>query len=341
MLTETDQLPAGLLDCPAGELHRMLPGPTLIHLPGRRSEPLFVSVLLHGNEPVGWDAARHLLRGYRPGGGKRELPRALSLFIGNLAAARQGLRRLDKQPDYNRVWPGADAPSSHPDEQHMMRHIVNTMARRNVFASIDIHNNTGINPHYACINRLDHAFLHLASLFSRTLVYFTRPTGVQSLAMAALCPAVTLECGKSGQRLGEAHAAEYLNAALHLVAHPNHPVAAHDVDLFHTVAIVKVPEGTSFAFNDDNGAEIGFAADLERLNFREIPAGTPLARVRCHQPPLRVMNEHDQDVSSEFLQVVDNELLTRKPLMPSMLTTDENAVRLDCLCYFMERFPLP
>ena len=36
------------------------------------------------------------------------------------------------------------------------------MQARGLFASIDIHNNTGINPHYGVVNRLDHAVLHLS-----------------------------------------------------------------------------------------------------------------------------------------------------------------------------------
>jgi hypothetical protein len=72
MLTVLDSLPEGLLACEATDLHRVLDGPTLIHLPGRRPEPLFVSVLLHGNEVTGWQAARELLQEYQ----QRELPRA-------------------------------------------------------------------------------------------------------------------------------------------------------------------------------------------------------------------------------------------------------------------------
>ena len=61
MLFELDHLPASLLNCEASELHKHIPGPTLIHLPGRVSPPLFVTALAHGNEDTGWVAARDLL----------------------------------------------------------------------------------------------------------------------------------------------------------------------------------------------------------------------------------------------------------------------------------------
>ena len=145
------------------------------------------------------------------------------------------------QPDYNRVWPGCEDRGT--PEHALMRQVMETMQARDVFASIDVHNNTGMNPHYACVNVIDNRFLHLATMFGRTVVYFIRPCGVQSLAMSRICPSVTLECGKPGQLNGVEHARDYLHACLHLAEHPEHPVSPHDIDLFHTVATVKVARG--------------------------------------------------------------------------------------------------
>ncbi|RLA31012.1 MAG: peptidase M14, partial [Gammaproteobacteria bacterium] len=200
MLTLADRLPDGFLDCAAQDLHRLLPGPTLYLLEGRREPALFVSVLQHGNEDTGLHAVQSLLRRYQPGGGDQPLPRSLALFVGNVTAARHGARQLAGQPDYNRIWPGGEDRES--AEARMMQQVVDTLRPRGLFASVDVHNNTGLNPHYACVNRVDNRFFHLATLFGRTVVYFIRPTGVQSMAMAELCPAVTLECGQIGQLLG-------------------------------------------------------------------------------------------------------------------------------------------
>ncbi len=336
MLQELESLPEGLLALDAQELAAALRAPTLIHLQGRQSPALFVSVLMHGNETTGWEAIRQLLSDYRVGGGSRELPRSLTLFIGNVTAAAEGVRRLDGQPDYNRVWPGGDDRES--PEAQMMCQVVERMQSRGLFASVDVHNNTGINPHYACINRLDHPFLHLAALFSRTVVYFTRPTGVQSLAMSRLCPAVTLECGKPDQARGVTHVREYLDACLHLSAHPDHPVAAQDLDLFHTVATVKVPESISFGFADAD-VDISLAPDLELLNFRELPRGTALGRVaEGLGTGLTVLDEQGAEVSDRYLEVSDGELRLRLPVMPSMITRDSRVIRQDCFCYLMERY---
>ncbi len=111
MLQELDALPPGLLDLEAPQLEVLLGGPTLIHLPGRRTPALFVSVLMHGNETTGWAAVRDLLRTYAPGGGDGVLPRAVSLFVGNVSAAAQGVRRLDGQPDSTGYGPAVRSQS--------------------------------------------------------------------------------------------------------------------------------------------------------------------------------------------------------------------------------------
>ena len=335
MLTIREDLPEGLLQAPVTALQDLLGGPTRIHLPGRRPEPLFLSVLLHGNEDTGYYAAQSLLREHHT----RELPRALSVFIANVAAARLGLRRLDGQVDYNRIWPGCDKSMDTP-EHAMMARVVDEMRRRKVFASVDVHNNTGINPHYGCVNRLDHRFIRLAAMFSRTVVYFTRPSGVQSMAFASLCPAVTVECGKAGQALGVEHAREFLEGCLHLSAIPDHPMPAHDVDLFHTVAIVKVPDGCRFGFGE-TPAHIRFVDELDRLNFRELPEDTLLgwADGEC-DPWLEAWDEQGREVGERYFRVEDGELRTIRPVMPSMFTLDERIIRQDCLGYLLERLPL-
>ena len=336
MLNRFESLPEGFLSVSARELHTVLPGPSLIHLPGRRSQPLFVSILLHGNEDVGLRAVQRLLREFR---GQR-LPRALSLFVGNVAAARQGLRRLDGQPDYNRVWPVQGQVGAAP-EQRMMAEVVEEMGRRSPFAAVDLHNNTGLNPHYACINRLEQDFYHLARLFSRTVVYFLKPEGVASMAMARLCPAITCECGRTGDHSGVEHALAFLQSCLKLSALPDQPIASRDIDLFHTVATVKVPPSVSFGFGEGD-YDIRFIEQLDHLNFSEVEAGTVIARVRMDGAiPLQALDEQGRQVEGDYFQLCNGELKFARRVMPAMLTRDVRVIEQDCLCYLMERYPLP
>ena len=342
LLHEFDYLPDGLLDCAAGDLHKYLPGPSLIHIKGRRQTPLFVSVLLHGNEPVGWQAIQQILQRYAG----QQMPRSLSLFIGNISAAKQGMRRLDGQPDYNRIWSQPEQGEV-TDEHRMAARIVSIMRKQQPFASIDIHNNTGLNPHYACVNRVDNQFFWLATYFSRTVVYFIRPRGVQSAAFAEFCPSVTVECGQPGQQHGVAHAAEFLDALLNLAELPDKPVAEHDIDVFHTVAIVKVPERIKFGFatpeqSENSPEHIQFVNDLDHMNFRELTPGTVLATLQgdLDTVPLEVIDDNGQDRWQQYFRIDDQQLSVAQAVMPSMLTLDKKVIRQDCLCYLMERMPI-
>jgi gamma-glutamyl:cysteine ligase YbdK (ATP-grasp superfamily) len=341
MLRVVDRLPDDFLNATPGDLVRLLGGPTLIHLPGARPEPLFVSLLLHGDEDVGLHAFQALLRRYCG----RPLPRALSVLIGNVAAAEKGVRRLPAQPDYNRVWPGANGKDT--PEHGMMRHVVAEMFERRVFASVDLHNNTGVNPYYACVTRLDPANLQLAALFGRNAVFFERPLGVQATAFASLCPAVTCECGRIGDQGGVKHAARFLNACLHLAEIPRQLPARGDLHIFHTVATIGVSPRCRFTFADAESVRLREAFDLvlrddlERLNFQELAARTVLGWAKS-QPtwPLGVTDQSGRNVTSDFLEQQKGCIRLRRSVIPAMLTCSQDAIRQDCLGYLMERHPL-
>ncbi len=334
LVNTLEQIPEGLLDKQADELHTVLPGPTLIHLPGKKKRPLFVSVLLHGNETTGWEAVKQYLRAYQ----NKELPRALSLFIGNISAAREHRRVLEGQADYNRIW-----ACHFSSEGRMMSGILRDMRAKKVFASLDIHNNTGKNPHYACINRKEHDFLQLAHLFSSTVVYFIKPDTVQSMAFAKLCPAVTVECGQPEQKHGVEHAVNYIDKVMQLDEFDNSVLKSEDFDLYHTMAIIKIPDNISISFDPDQPADIVFDADVDKLNFTALQAGTKLARIQMNPDKktyLQAIDEQGQDVAERYFEYINGEIRTRIPLMPSMLTTKEEIIRQDCLCYMMERIDL-
>ena len=334
LIKQQNSYPDELLTIAAEALHTLIPEPTLFHLPGKRQDPLFISVLLHGNETTGFLALQKLLIKYH----NQELPRALSFFLGNTEAARLGLRRIDNQPDYNRIWPGSELTDS--KESKIAAQIIESMKARNVFASIDVHNNTGLNPHYACVTKLDNQFLQLANLFGRLVVYFTRPKGVQCDAFASLCPAVTLECGKPGQKHGVDHAFEYLDSCLHLSQLSDQPIPAQEIDIYHTVAQVNINKEISFSF-DSEQADLLLDKELERMNFTEIPSGTQLGQIFNHTSmPINAKDESGNIVTEKFFSVVDNSLRTNKSTMPSMLTLDERVIKQDCFCYLMERIKL-
>jgi succinylglutamate desuccinylase len=328
MLNETDILPDGLLDAEATELLDLLGSPTLVHLKGEKTEPLFISTLLHGNETTGFYAVQQLLKQHQD----RPLPRSISLFIGNVEAAAVEQRRLDMQPDYNRVWPG----THHVDcaETDMMKNVSNIMRKRKPFASIDIHNNTGLNPHYACVNILNPHCMQLAGMFGSTVVYFTSPKGVQSAAFSDFCPSVVLECGQSGQADGITHSTRFLQAVINtdklLPEHPEH------ISLFHTVARVKVPD--VYSLGSDSNTDIHLNQELEKMNFEQLASGTIFAELKPGvDASLVATNESNEDVTDEFFVTEGSKIILNINATLSMYTTNERAIRQDCLCYLMEQ----
>jgi hypothetical protein len=331
LLQRFDHFPEELLEIPACELWRQLRGPALFDIAGRRPDPLFVSVLLHGNEDSGWQAIQAVLRRHRG----NPLPRRLLLFVGNVAAARERLRSLPGQQDYNRAWPGTTQPGT--ATARLLREVFDLVASQAPFASIDLHNNTGRNPHYACVSRLDERHLHLARLFSRTVVYFERPAGVQSAALAQLCPAVVAECGRAGESAGIEHATQLVEAGLALTHFPEHPVPDHDLDLLRTMAIVRVPAQASMSF-DGEAADFQFRPDLDSLNFSELDRGAHLGSLGagCGER-LEVAPTHELAPRDGYISYEAGVIRLARPAVPAMLTLDQRAVRLDCLGYLMQR----
>ncbi len=245
------------------------------------------------------------------------------------------MRTLPTQADYNRVWPGTLLTAT--PEAALMREVVDHVRAQKPFASIDIHNNTGHNPHYACVNELAEPYFHLARLFSRTVVYFKRPLGVQSAALAPICPAVTVECGRAIDRAGIGHAAEFIEAALALTDFPAHAVPEHDLDLMQTHAIIKVPPGADFSF-DGTDADFRFHPALDQLNFSELAPGTSFGTLgRTRQARLEIQSGGDVSGIADYFDYADGEIRLTKAAIPAMLTLDPRAIRLDCLGYLMHR----
>lgn len=329
-LNHVQGFPKELLNARSPDLWRHLPGPTLFHIRGRQASPLFVSVLLHGNESTGWTAIQSILSRYQA-----DLPRNLLLFVGNIEAAKHNLRTAGNQNDYNRSWPGTLDGAT--PEARLMREVVDCVRLLQPVASIDIHNNTGHNPHYACVNRLNENHLQLARLFSRTVVFFERPLGVQSAALSKICPSVTVECGLAGGPEGVTHAADFIQAALAIDHLPDRPVPDGDLDLMQTQAIVKIPPGATVSFNGES-ADFQFRSDLDHLNFSELEPGTLFGRLRSHTRHRLIIEPGGPHAApSDYFKYDGGEIRVCQHAIPAMLTCDSHAIRLDCLGYLMHR----
>jgi len=328
---ELDALPDALLTLSPRDIRQVFPNPTLIRIPGGTGAPLFVSVVLHGNEVTGFIVLQRLARWLRA----HRLPRPLMILVGNVLAVEAGKRHLDGQADFNRIWKGGDGP-----EHALAREVLKQVKAAQPIAAIDIHNNTGTNPHYACVNALDPASLHLASLFSPTLVYFRNPDTVLSLALSEICPATTIEAGKPGDPTGVERAFDFVLDALHLSAFRAAGCEPH-VKIFETAARVEIEATARFGFSPSSDAPLLFPAEMDRWNFSEKPAGTRWAACETDRFPLRAVNATGADLTSDFFEMRPDGIYLTRDVTPSMITLDTGIIRDDCFGYLMVRRDTP
>jgi hypothetical protein len=173
-------------------------------------------------------------------------------------------------------------------------------------------------------------------------VYYTSPKTVQSYAFGKFCPAIVLECGQPDKPDGTAHAMEYVETCLNLNSFDDLPDSAiADIDLFHTVAIVKVPDRVNFSFTDEPNDDITFPAEMDCLNFCELPIGANFGAAKTERAYLSALNEEGEEQGDRYFQIENGEIILKVPVMPSMLSLNTDIVRQDCLCYLMERLPNP
>ena len=312
------------------ELYKFSDKPILIHLKGQKKDPLFVSTLLHGNETSGFLALKELFKLYG-----QELPRDMYIFLGNLQAAAKGQRHLPDQVDFNRIWNG---PIEKGPEFQMANELIEFFKSINLLASVDLHNNTGNNPLYGCINQTNSTFLKLASTFSQKVVYFTEPHSVQSLAFSKFVPSLTIEAGRPGEKFGIDKNISMLRNLLEIESLEDLEINPH-LEIFHTLGRIIISKEASFDFEYDKNSihHFSFREDLEHLNFEALPQGTILGFFK-NPDYLQVIDNDDCNKKEEFFELSDGEIILKKQMIPSMFTKDKSIIYNDCLGYLMEYF---
>ena len=329
-----DEIPNHPLEVSPAELHQVLPGPTLLRIPGEKEPPLFICTLLHGDEPTGFLAVQQLLNHYRTQ--EKPLPRSVWLFLGNVAAARKNVRHLPGQPDFNRMWKGGALP-----EHLLVEQLLAILKSNKPFAGIDIHNTSGQNPHYACVNKLDEPFIGLGKLFSPMIVYFTRPEEVISRALAEFCTAITVESGLARDPFGVDHVLDFLEQCLALDAIPTNANNPTEAKVYHSIARIEVPSQCRIGFGQAcRDTDFNFIENLESMNFVEQAENTLMGWRRNPDLKLAVVDEHGKDVSEDFINYTNEEIRLIRSVVPSMFTTFAPNVLDDCLGYLMQRYSL-
>ncbi len=322
-------LPDGFFDIETANIRSLFPNPTLINLEGADPNHLFVSILLHGNEYTGLKVMQRILAEQVD-----NLPRSILLFIGNVRAAEANLRFLPDQVDYNRCWPGTLLEPG-PTAQ-MMRHVIEIAHGYPLFAAVDIHNNTGKNPHYACITDPRAENQNLAAMFNRVATVFHHK-GVSTMAFDGICPAVTLECGLPGEPDGIEHACRFMQTLLTLESLSTSFPPREKLHLVESHLSMEIPEQISFDFDLDADADLCFEPDIESRNFTLVNPQQVFGYTRVERPVL-ITDTNGHDVTDEIIRVENGKIYLNNTMMPAMITRDKLVVRQDCLCHLMQDY---
>ncbi len=321
------KIPQRFFDIDYRNIKQVFAKPTLLELTGAKKEPLFISILLHGNEYTGLLVMQQLLRKYQ-----QQLPRALFLFIGNVDAAAANKRCLPDQTDFNRAWPGTTlAPDT---TTRLMQDVMDYISRQPLFAAVDIHNNTGTNPHYGCITDIRKENQYICSLFNHIAFVFHYPKGVSTGAFDGICPAVTLETGKPGEPHGVQHTIDLVDALLHLDHFPDKDIAKHDLQLVASFATVLIKPEVNFSFGKSANADLLFAEDFELKNFTEITPDQVFAQSFVENPFI-IKDQQGMDITNKIIRREGNNIFLNRTLMPAMITRNQEIIRQDCLCYLL------
>jgi succinylglutamate desuccinylase len=260
---------------------------------------------------------------------REPLKRPLIIFIGNPKAAKENVRHLPDQLDFNRVWQGG----SHP-QALIAKEVIDYAITYKPLLSIDIHNNSGKNPFYSCINSTDEKFVSLARHFSPFIVFFTKPDEVQSMAFSTICPAVTLEAGTSGEASGIRQLVEKIKDVL---CWNEIPHLKEQATIFHTVARFRIPSEVRYTFSDQNknAFDLCLRGDLEDFNFKSIKEGFMLGHIN-RKESFWLEGEDGTDILSRYFKIENKQLITHKAFVPAMLTKNRGNIEIDCLGYLME-----
>ena len=332
-IREIEYREAGTLPPTVEALLDDLGGPALVRVPGRSSSRCrFVVTLQHGNEPSGLIACHRFLRDKVLGAGY--VPRTdLYFCIVSVDLARElplfSVRHYPGERDQNRCYlePGGDRPGQ------IAADILACIHRLKPEAVIDIHNTSGQGPSFSVCKALSRHHLSLTRLFTRRIV-------VTDLALGALfdvdlgnTPVVTIECG--GALADSSHQIAFegiqrLAGSADILSAP--PVDDFDIYL-HPVRL-ELASGTRIAVaeENDNGADITLAPQIEKRNFGYVTPDIPLAwinRAAC----LRLNSGGGDAGIGDYFLIRNGQLYAAHPLKLFMVTTNTRIALSDCLLY--------
>lgn len=308
---------------------RNLGGPTWITVPGEDpSRRRAIVTLLHGNEPSGLKAVHDLLkRGRRPA-------TDLGICVASVNAALLdppfSHRYLPDEQDLNRCF----REPADTNQRQLAMAIRDTLLAFGPEAVIDTHNTSGHSDAFAVATRDDPATVQLAQRFTRRLVVLDLKLGTLIENATDAMPVVTVEFGGFTDPKADALARETLSG----FAHAKHLFDAdtQPMMLLRHPHRLEVDETTELHYSASamEHADLTIFNTVDQLNFTRVEQGQPLGWVEGEATRhLRVLSADGDDLVEDYFEAKDGFLVTSRPIILFMATTDAYIAKRDCLLY--------
>lgn len=311
-----------------------LSGPTFICQRGGSGIRRAITTLLHGNERSGLRALRRwLASAARPAGD--------TLFlVANIAAGQANLRHLPSEPDWNRCFTAAGEHHAHPEVGPIAAAILDRLATFAPACLWDVHNTTGSGPPFGVCTRDSLTHAAMIAPFAERMIVTDLRLGAMMEAAEDICPAVTVECGGTG----DARADEVAFAGIRAVLTAQDPTraAAEVHEILHHPVRVELAQGLSLGYADGPGDfDVTLRSDVESLNFHRVETDECIGWLGpSGLDALRAETADGHDILAELLRAApDGSLVPRQPLHLFMITGDAAAAREDCLFYTVPAAP--
>lgn len=320
-----DKVPSEFFLIGPKSIKTIFPKPTLVHVAGESKTTIFISILLHGNETSSFRIMQAILKKCET----RTPKKSILFFVGNVEAAAMGTRIAGDGIDFNRIWNRADG---HP----VAEAVLNYVEQQKVFVSLDIHNNSGANPFYGCVNQVNLQSLFLAKKFSKYTMFFLQPDSVLSMAMQNYCPSLTLESGLSENPLGIKKILELYEYVDAIDTIPSIDANLDEEFLYQTIARMEVSP-TAKILELNAGGDLFLLDSIEGLNFSEVQVGEAIAEQLGPDLKIRVFDEGGNDSTATYLELKSGKIRFARNVVPSMLSRNIEIVKQDCLGYLMQK----
>jgi hypothetical protein len=207
-------------------------------------------------------------------------------------------------------------------------------------ALVDLHNNTGHNPAYGVGTCVDAGQLNLTGHFATRFVASDLRLGALTEATAADFPSVAIECGRAGDPATDAIAVRGLRQYLTAAHLETRRVTVESMTVLNAPLRVSVRPEVTLAFASEPVASVDLTllGDLDRHNFQPLLPGVPVGWLGADGGwPIEARGADGEEVSHDYFVARDGLLVTRRGLVPIMMTTDAVAARADCLFYVVHQ----